>query len=61
MDLVKEMIDWATDFSARPMLWVRGLAGMGKSTITKTIAEACVECGLFVRATLRPEPPRRLN
>jgi len=36
---LKEIEHWTEDFTKSPILWLNGLAGMGKSTIAQTIAE----------------------
>ncbi|KAI9785399.1 MAG: hypothetical protein M1816_000414, partial [Peltula sp. TS41687] len=38
VDLLQEVREWADGDDERPMYWLRGLAGTGKSTIARTIA-----------------------
>jgi len=37
--VLNEIEDWVTDFNKPPVYWLNGLAGTGKSTIAKTVAE----------------------
>ena len=39
MAILDEIELWARDFDRPPVYWLNGLAGLGKSTITQTIAE----------------------
>ena len=39
VDALDEIEIWTRDFSKSPVFWLNGLAGTGKSTIAKTIAE----------------------
>ncbi|XTI87333.1 putative WD-repeat protein [Cenococcum geophilum] len=38
VDLLREIKEWADGGDKRPIFWLRGLAGTGKSTIARTIA-----------------------
>ncbi|OCK84563.1 hypothetical protein K432DRAFT_459807, partial [Lepidopterella palustris CBS 459.81] len=38
VDLLQEIREWADGNDTRPIFWLRGLAGTGKSTIARTIA-----------------------
>ncbi|OAA81575.1 hypothetical protein LEL_01120 [Akanthomyces lecanii RCEF 1005] len=40
VELLEEIQNWAADSSAEPILWLNGMAGTGKSTISRTIAES---------------------
>ena len=37
--MLAEIENWTRDFKKKPIFWLNGLAGMGKTTITQTIAE----------------------
>ncbi len=39
VDLLREIREWADGGDKRPIYWLRGLAGTGKSTIARTIAQ----------------------
>lgn len=39
VELLEEIRDWAADLSAEPIFWLNGMAGTGKSTISRTVAE----------------------
>ena len=43
--LLDEIEQWANDESRLPILWLSGLAGTGKSTIARTVAERCFANG----------------
>ncbi|KZZ93756.1 WD40/YVTN repeat-like-containing domain protein [Moelleriella libera RCEF 2490] len=38
VELLREIQNWAGDTQAKPVFWLRGMAGTGKSTISRTIA-----------------------
>ncbi|KAG8944147.1 hypothetical protein FRC03_002168, partial [Tulasnella sp. 419] len=38
-DLLEQIFKWADDTDAKPIYWLCGLAGIGKSTIAQTVAE----------------------
>jgi len=40
--LLDEIEQWAEDWGRLPIFWLNGLAGTGKSTIAKTVAERCL-------------------
>ena len=40
--LLDEIDQWAEDWGRFPIFWLNGLAGTGKSTIAKTVAERCL-------------------
>ncbi len=40
VELLEEIQNWAADSSAEPIFWLNGMAGTGKSTISRTIAES---------------------
>jgi len=43
--LLDEIDQWARDGSRLPIFWLNGLAGSGKSTIARTVAERCFANG----------------
>ncbi|KAF9649401.1 hypothetical protein BDM02DRAFT_3186299 [Thelephora ganbajun] len=45
--VLNEIESWAKDFEKSPVFWLNGLAGTGKSTITKTISERVFASGLL--------------
>ncbi|KAI9036194.1 WD40 repeat-like protein [Aspergillus affinis] len=45
-DLLRQIIDWAVT-SDKCMFWLNGMAGTGKSTISRTVAESLKEKGLL--------------
>ncbi|KAK1062123.1 hypothetical protein LTR74_010556 [Friedmanniomyces endolithicus] len=47
IELLKLINDWATDPAGQRMFWLRGVAGTGKSTIARTVAESLHEDGLL--------------
>ncbi|KAI9926518.1 hypothetical protein MW887_004286 [Aspergillus wentii] len=40
VDILKKIQDWTNDPSGKPILWLQGMAGTGKSTIARTVAAA---------------------
>jgi NACHT domain len=38
VELLQDIEDWSEDSQGRPIFWLKGLAGTGKSTIARTIA-----------------------
>ncbi|TDZ21498.1 hypothetical protein Cob_v005466 [Colletotrichum orbiculare MAFF 240422] len=40
VDILKEVQDWSKDPNERPIYWLTGLAGTGKSTIARSVAKA---------------------
>jgi len=47
LELLKQIDDWATDPAGQRMFWLCGVAGTGKSTIARTVAENLHEDGLL--------------
>ncbi|KAK1064327.1 hypothetical protein LTR74_008804 [Friedmanniomyces endolithicus] len=47
IELLKLINDWATDPAGQRMFWLCGVAGTGKSTIARTVAESLHEDGLL--------------
>ncbi|KAF5602237.1 hypothetical protein FPCIR_2022 [Fusarium pseudocircinatum] len=45
VDLLEELSDWIEDSASKPILWLNGMAGTGKSTIARTIAKSRAETG----------------
>ncbi|KLO85761.1 Uncharacterized protein LW93_14380 [Fusarium fujikuroi] len=45
VDLLKELSNWIEDDTSKPILWLNGMAGTGKSTIARTIAKSRAETG----------------
>ena len=45
--VLKKIEQWARDFGGFPVYWLNGLAGTGKSTIAKTIADSFFADGLL--------------
>ncbi|KAK5994047.1 Vegetative incompatibility HET-E-1-like protein [Cladobotryum mycophilum] len=45
IELLKEISKWARDPIAKPLFWLNGMAGTGKSTISRTVARRLVEAG----------------
>ena len=41
VDLIRNIITWADGLDERCIFWLNGLAGTGKSTIARTVAQAC--------------------
>lgn len=58
MDVLNEIIEWTE--GNEKVLWLRGLAGAGKSAIAQTVAERCAEGGKLVASFffLRGDPKR---
>ncbi|KAK5558224.1 hypothetical protein LTR46_003473 [Exophiala xenobiotica] len=40
VDLLQEIYDWSDDDDGKCIFWLRGMAGTGKSTISRTVAQA---------------------
>ena len=38
VDLLRDISSWITDEASKPILWLNGMAGTGKSTIARTVA-----------------------
>ncbi|KAK0249913.1 hypothetical protein LTS09_014936 [Friedmanniomyces endolithicus] len=47
LELLEQIDDWATDPAGQRMFWLCGVAGTGKSTIARTVAESLHEDGLL--------------
>ena len=45
--VLNEIGSWIKDFGKCPILWLKGLAGTGKSTIAQTVSEWCFADGLL--------------
>ncbi|KAG8912658.1 hypothetical protein FRC02_005899, partial [Tulasnella sp. 418] len=45
--LLDEIVKWANDPTARPLYWLSGMAGTGKTTIARTVARKLDEKGLL--------------
>ncbi|KAH6986679.1 vegetative incompatibility protein HET-E-1 [Ilyonectria destructans] len=45
VDLLRHIHEWALDPNAKSMFWLNGMAGTGKSTISRTIARSFSESG----------------
>ncbi|KAG4255304.1 hypothetical protein FPRO04_03837 [Fusarium proliferatum] len=43
--LLKELSEWIEDDTSKPILWLNGMAGTGKSTIARTLAKSRAETG----------------
>ena len=46
VDLLREIIDWATGDSSQYIFWLKGGAGTGKSTIALTVAQSLDKLGI---------------
>ncbi|KAJ4146832.1 hypothetical protein LMH87_001391 [Akanthomyces muscarius] len=45
VELLQQIIDWAKDASGEPVFWLNGMAGTGKSTISRTVARLLADEG----------------
>ncbi|KAL5614321.1 uncharacterized protein BROUX77_000158 [Berkeleyomyces rouxiae] len=45
MELITDVKTWASDSSSKSLFWLNGMAGTGKSTISRTICRDFAECG----------------
>ncbi|KAG8923247.1 hypothetical protein FRC02_011273 [Tulasnella sp. 418] len=45
--LLEEIFNWVNDPQGRPMFWLSGMAGTGKSTIARTVAKGLDDRGLL--------------
>ncbi|KAL7915769.1 Pfs, NACHT and WD domain protein [Trichoderma velutinum] len=45
VELLKQVIDWTQDSNAKAIFWLNGMAGTGKSTVSRTIAQSLVRTG----------------
>ncbi|KAF5580410.1 hypothetical protein FPANT_9366 [Fusarium pseudoanthophilum] len=44
VDLLRDLSNWVEDDTSKPILWLNGMAGTGKSTIARTFAKARAKC-----------------
>ncbi|KAF9766270.1 hypothetical protein IL306_001345 [Fusarium sp. DS 682] len=44
VDLLRDLSSWITDDASKPILWLNGMAGTGKSTIARTVAKERSKC-----------------
>ena len=47
VDILKHISEWAHDPSAKAIFWLNGMAGTGKSTISRTVAKSFAAKGLL--------------
>jgi hypothetical protein len=45
VELLREIYDWADDVDGKCIFWLKGMAGTGKSTISRTVAQALADQG----------------
>ncbi|KAL6836721.1 Pfs, NACHT and WD domain protein [Trichoderma sp. SZMC 28015] len=45
VELLQHIIKWTQDTNAKAMFWLNGMAGTGKSTVSRTIAKSLVRTG----------------
>ena len=45
IDLLRQIKDWADDPQSKCILWLNGMAGTGKSTISRTVAQSFADAG----------------
>ena len=45
VELLHEIMEWAKDRNGKPIFWLNGMAGTGKSTIARTVAQSFAENG----------------
>ncbi|KAH6974799.1 vegetative incompatibility protein HET-E-1 [Ilyonectria destructans] len=45
VDLLRQLSEWADDPRAEPIFWLNGMAGTGKSTISRTVARSFATTG----------------
>ncbi|KAI0977457.1 vegetative incompatibility protein HET-E-1 [Xylaria arbuscula] len=45
VDLLHEISQWVEDPNAKAVFWLNGMAGTGKSTISRTLARSSYDCG----------------
>jgi hypothetical protein len=64
--LLEEIVGWIHDLDSKPILWLSGAAGTGKSSVANTIAETFYSLGRlgasfrFNRDVVQPETPSQL-
>lgn len=44
-DVLQQISDWADDADPKPIFWLSGMAGTGKSTISRTVAQSFAKTG----------------
>ncbi|KAH7160534.1 hypothetical protein B0J13DRAFT_581448 [Dactylonectria estremocensis] len=47
VNLLRQIHQWANDPCAKSIFWLKGMAGTGKSTISRTVAQSCVRGGPY--------------
>jgi WD40 repeat protein len=45
VDLLRDICKWAEDVDGECIFWLNGMAGTGKSTISRTVAQTFADCG----------------
>ena len=45
VDLQRHIAEWAKDRNGKPIFWLNGMAGTGKSTIARTVAKSFADQG----------------
>lgn len=45
VDLIRKISEWADDPDAQTIFWLKGMAGTGKSTISRTMAQTFADTG----------------
>ncbi|KAJ4161619.1 uncharacterized protein LMH87_007649 [Akanthomyces muscarius] len=45
VELLQQVSEWAKDLHAEPIFWLNGMAGTGKSTISRTVARSLADNG----------------
>ena len=45
VELLGEIMEWAKDRNGKPIFWLNGMAGTGKSTIARTVAQSFADSG----------------
>ncbi|KAJ4039148.1 hypothetical protein NW756_009737 [Fusarium oxysporum] len=52
--ILKEIQDWTENSDSKPILWLEGMAGTGKTSISLTVAQALHERQSFTNGTPKP-------
>ncbi|KAH9231834.1 hypothetical protein K456DRAFT_1763075 [Colletotrichum gloeosporioides 23] len=47
VELLEKIVEWAQDLQDQRIYWLKGMAGTGKSTISRTVAATCVELDIL--------------
>ncbi|KAH8736502.1 hypothetical protein BGZ61DRAFT_411264, partial [Ilyonectria robusta] len=47
VDILQQISDWSNDPHAKPVFWLNGMAGTGKSTISRTLARSFASSGFL--------------